>query len=385
MIVASTSLVSPDQRPPAPRLDVRALGVQVAALIVVIGLLAWLTHNAVSNLAARNIASGFGFLKDSAGFSISEGIFPYETGDSYLWAFLAGMANTLRVAIPAVLLASLLGFSAGTAQISRNALLRTIARTYVDVVRNVPLLVQVLMWYFIVTESLPAGDSPLVVGGVAFLSKGGLAVAVPELSLAPALVLVAATIALPALAWQLTAPQRTALRFGATLAALGTLAAAWVVAPSGWERPIEGSFGVSGGATLSPEWLALVSALTLYAGAYCAEIVRSGILAVQKGQWEAGQALSFTRPQMLMHVIMPQSLRIIVPPYTSLIMNTIKNSSLAVAIGYPDIVSVATTAMNQNGQAIECVAVIAAVYLTLNLFTALMMGLVNARAQLRER
>jgi len=373
------------QQPPKPPLDWRAVGLQAVALAAVFALLAWLVHNAGSNLAARNIASGFGFLKDSAGFAVSEGVVPYETGDSYLWAFAAGVANTLRAAVPAVLLATLLGFIAGIAQISRNALLRTIARTYVDVVRNIPLVLQVLMWYFAITELLPAGDSPVVVGGVAFLSKGGLAVAVPELSSWLALVLVAATVALPVLAWRATVRQRTAARVLAMGVALVILAIAWVAVPSGWERPTQGGFGVSGGATLSPEWLALVSALTLYAGAYCAEIVRSGIQAVHKGQWEACHALSFTRPQLLMRVIVPQSLRVVVPPYTSLIMNTIKNSSLAVAIGYPDIVSVATTAMNQNGQAIECVAVIAAVYLTLNIATALVMGVVNARVQLKER
>lgn len=373
------------QRPPAPPLDLQAVALQAVALAAVVAVFAWLVHNASSNLAARHIASGFGFLKDSAGFAISEGLVPYETGDSYLWAFFAGMANTLRAAIPAVLLASLIGFAAGIAQISRNALVRTVARTYVDVVRNVPLLVQVLMWYFAITEVLPEGDSPLVVGGVSFLSKGGLAVAMPALSWAMALVLVTATIALPVLAWRHTSRRRTAARVGAMGGALLVLVAAWVLLPSSWERPTQGSFGVTGGATLSPEWLALVCALTLYVGAYCAEIVRSGIQAVHKGQWKACHALGLTRPQTLMRVIVPQSLRVIVPPYTSLIMNTTKNSSLAVAIGYPDIVSIATTSMNQNGQAIECVAVIAAVYLTLNIGTALVMGRVNARAQLKER
>ncbi len=383
--LSSAAVPSSVGRPPSPPLDLRALALQAVALLAVLALLAWLVRNAAGNLAGRNVASGFGFLKDSAGFAISEGLVPYETGDSYLRALIAGAANTLRAAIPAVLLASLLGFSAGIAQISRNALVRTIARTYVDVVRNVPLLVQVLMWYIVVTESLPAGDSPLTAGGVAFLSKGGLAVAVPEVSWPLVLVLSGVTLALPVLAWRSTSRRRTAARVLAMAAALAACVAAWVVLPSAWERPTQGSFGVSGGATLSPEWLALVCALTLYAGAYCAEIVRSGIQAVHKGQWEACHALGLTRPQMLMRVIVPQSLRVIVPPYTSLIMNTIKNSSLAVAIGYPDIVSIATTAMNQNGQAIECVAVIAGVYLTLNLFTALVMGIVNARAQLKER
>lgn len=382
MAINSTST---QQRPPAPPRDLRAWCLQAGALIAFLAAAAWLAHNAAGNLSARNIASGFGFLRDSAGFSISEGVVPYEAGDSYLRAFLSGMANTLRAALPAVLFATMLGFGAGIAQISSNALVRTIARAYVDVVRNVPLLVQVLMWYFIITESLPDGENPLVVDGAVFLSKGGLAVAVPVLAWAPALALCAATLLLPALAWRLTARSRTWGRIAAMLLALVSLAAAWAWLPTEWERPTQGMFGVSGGATLSPEWLALVCALSLYAGAYCAEIVRSGILAVQKGQWEACHALGLRRMQSLTRIILPQSLRVIVPPYTSLIMNTIKNSSLAIAIGYPDIVSTATTAMNQNGQAIECVAVIAAVYLTLNLVTALVMAGVNARAQLKER
>src|SRR5450830_248891 len=319
-----TSAQSSTGQPPKRPLNVRALGVQFVVLVVALALLAWLAHNAASNLAARNIASGFSFLKDTAGFSISEGVVSYETGDTYLRAFMVGMVNTLRAAIPAVLLASLFGFIAGIAQISANALVRTIARTYVDVVRNVPLLVQVLMWYILVTEGLPSSDNPLIFGDVAFLSKGGLAVAAPELSTTLAIMLVAITIALPVLAWRVKPRRTRALGMAVALVACST---AWVVLPSDWSRPALGNFGVSGGAALSPEWLALVCALTIYAGAYCAEIVRSGIQAVHRGQWEAAHALGLTRTQTLMRVIVPQSLRVIVPPYTSVIMNTTKNSS----------------------------------------------------------
>jgi general L-amino acid transport system permease protein len=185
---------------------------------------------------------------------------------------------------------------------------------------------------------------------------------------------------LPWLAWLAKPWRRITLPVSLVL-----VVGVWLLWPDSWQRPQPGSFGITGGATLSPEWLALVIALTQYSGVYCAEIVRAGLQAVPRGQWEATHALSLTRGQALRQVIIPQSLRVIVPPYTSLVMNTIKNSSLAVAIGYPDIVSVATTALNQNGQAIECIAIIAAVYLTLNLLTALVMGIVNARVQLRER
>jgi len=361
-------------------IDWRSLGWQTLALAAVVLFGTWLVHNAAANLAARHIASGFGFLDDTAGFAISEGPVPYAAGDSYARAFAAGVANTLRAALPAVLLASVLGFAVGIAQTSRHALVRLLSRAFVDLVRNVPLLVQVLLWYFALTELLPGADAPLRVDAWLFLSKGGLAFAEPEITAAKAVVATAATLVLPWLAWRAVRRRAIAL----PLAVLAVVAI-WAVAPHAWQRPQLNDFGVSGGAALSPEWLALVIALTQYSGAYCAEIVRAGLQAVPRGQWEATHALGLTRGQALRRVIVPQSLRVIVPPYTSLVMNTIKNSSLAVAVGYPDIVSVATTSLNQNGQAIECIAIIAAVYLSLNLLAALVMGVVNRRVQLRER
>jgi general L-amino acid transport system permease protein len=366
--------------PPRAPVNWRSLGLQALALAAVVLLGGWLLHNAAVNLAARNIASGFGFLKDSAGFAISEGLVPYEPHDSYARAFAAGVVNTLRAALPAVLLATILGFTLGIAQISRHALLRALARSFVDLVRNVPLLVQVLLWYFALTELLPGAEEPLQIGGSVFLSKGGLALAVPVLTASQAAIPIVLTMALPWLAWQFVRWRAIALPL-----ALLAVVALWIFWPEEWQRPQLSAFGVTGGATLSPEWLALVVALTQYSGAYCAEIVRAGLQAVPRGQWEATHALSLTRAQALRRVIVPQSMRVIVPPYTSLVMNTIKNSSLAVAVGYPDIVSVATTALNQNGQAIECIAIIAAVYLLLNLLTAFVMGVVNARVQLKER
>jgi general L-amino acid transport system permease protein len=366
--------------PPRAPLNLRSIGLQALALALVVALGAWLVNNATINLRAQNIASGFGFLGDTAGFAISEGLLPYEPSDSYARAFAAGVANTLRAALPAVVLATVLGFALGIAQTSRHALVRLLSRGFVDLVRNVPLLVQVLLWYFALTEMLPGTDTPLRLSDVAFLSKGGLNIAMPELTASQAIVPLALTILVPWLAW-LAAPWRPITFPVALLVVVGV----WLVWPDSWQHPEVGSFGVSGGATLTPEWLALVIALTQYSGAYCAEIVRAGLQAVPRGQWEATHALGLTRPQALRRVIVPQSLRVIVPPYTSLVMNTIKNSSLAVAIGYPDIVSAATTALNQNGQAIECISIIAAVYLLLNLLTTLVMGVVNARVQLKER
>jgi general L-amino acid transport system permease protein len=309
------------RRSPAP------LVLQGAVLAALLALAAWLVHNATVNLTERRIASGFGFLAESAGFAISEGLVPYDMADSHARAFAAGVANTLRAAVPAVLLMTVLGLAVGIGQVARHPLLRPLARAWVDVLRNVPLLVQVLLWYFALTHLLPDPAEPMAfAGGALLVSKAGLAL----------------------------------------------LAEA-------------GPFGPAGGLVLSPEWMSLVAALAVYGSAYAAEIVRAGIEAVPRGQWEAGHALGLRWGQTLRHAVLPQGLRVMVPPYASLVMNTTKNSSLAVAIGYPDIVSVATTALNQNGQAIECIAIIAAIYLGLNLLTAWVMGVVNRRVQIRER
>lgn len=370
---------APAPRPRTQR-DLRGLLLQLLAIAGAAAVIGWLAHNAATNLEARGVASGFGFLDDSAGFAISEGLVAYSPEDSYARAFVAGLANTLRAALPAVLLATVLGLFAGIAQISRHVLVRSIARVYVDVVRNVPLLVQALIWYFTLTRLLPDPQTPLAIGPAAFLSKGGLAVAVPQMPSALALILVLGSMLLVWLA--LRAPRHRALAVASALAAAGAL---WGLLPSGWERPELGTFGATGGATLSPEWLALVGAITLYSGAYCAEIVRAGLEAVPRGQWEAARALSLTRHQTIARVVVPQALRVIVPPYAGLVMRTMKASSLGVAIGYPELVSVATTSLNQNGQAIECIAIIAAVYLSLNLCAALVLGLVNRRVQLKGR
>lgn len=349
-------------------------------MMIVAGVGIWLVHNAVVNLASRNVSSGFGFLKDTAGFAISEGLVPYEHSDSYARVFLAGFANTLRAAFPAVFFATALGFALGIAQISRHSLVRLFSRSFVDVVRNIPLLVQVLLWYFALTELLPNSESPLQFGPGVFLSKAGAAFPAPQMSVSMTLAVLTLTLFLPWSAWKL---RRRC--WAAVPVSWIAVAGMWLLLPQDWHTPKLGIFGVTGGIALSPEWLAIVLALSQYSGVYCAEIVRAGLQAVPRGQWEVSNALGLTRGQTLRRVIIPQGLCVIVPPYTSLVMNTIKNSSLAVAVGYPDIVSVATTTLNQNGQAIECIATVAGVYLMLNLLTASVMALVNARVQFKER
>jgi general L-amino acid transport system permease protein len=317
---------------PSAKISARAWALQAGVLAALVALAAWFAANTQANLAARGLSAGYGFLGEAAGFAITEGPVPYESGDSYLKAFAAGAANTLVAAAPAIALATLLGFALGVAALARSALLRGAVRLYVDAARNIPLLVHVLVWYAVLTNSLPDTAQPLSLGPV-FLSKMGLAF--PH--------------------------------------------------PLSGEIPSLGPFGVTGGLHVSPELAALVLALTGYSCAYCAEIVRAGLLAVPRGQWEAAHALGLGRAAAMRLVIGPQALRVILPPYISLALNTIKNSSLGVAIGYPELVSIGTTSLSQSGRAIECISVIAGVYLVLNLLTSLLLGVCNRRVQIKER
>ena len=308
-------------------------GALLLALVLAAGGLWWTVHH---NLAARQIRTGFSFLLEPAGFDIGEGPIPYEPRDSYLWAFLAGLANTLRVSAAGIVAATFLGTLVGLGRLSHNALVRGVSTTYVEVLRNVPLIVQLLFWYVVATELLPAPSEPLQPLPHLFLSKGGLQFPLPSLS-------------------------------------------------HGWDYPELTAFNVSGGGGVTPEFLTLFVGLTTFTGAAVAEIVRSGVLAVSHGQTEAASALGLTRRQVIRFVVLPQARRIIIPPLTSQYLNLTKNSSLAVAIGYPDVVSIANTAINQNGQALECILLIMAVYLTVNLATSAGMTWYERRVALVER
>jgi general L-amino acid transport system permease protein len=297
----------------------------------------YLIANAAENLLARRIASGFAFLGREAGFEIGETtLLTYNAGDTYLRALAVGLLNTFRVALPAIFFSTFLGTALGLARLAPNWLLAKLASGYVELVRNVPLVVQLFFCYAVITESLPApADALRPLPGV-YLSNRGLAI--------------------PALSWQF---------------------------PIAVEYPVPGAFDFSGGASLSPEFAALFLGLTLYTAAFIGEIVRAGILAVDRGQFEAAHSLGLSNRQALRLVIFPQALRVIVPPATSQYLNCTKNSSLAVAIGYPDLVAVANTTINQTGQAIEGVAIIMLVYLTVSLAIAGLMNWYNARIALR--
>ena len=316
----------------------RALAYQALALgaLVAVGWFLW--HNTAENLAARQIRSGFGFLGEPAGFDIGETLFAYTSRDTYLRAFGIGIANTLRVALAGIVLATVLGTLIGIGRLSHNALARGVCTAFVEAMRNVPLIIQLFAWYLVITELLPAATEPVRIGSYIFLSKSGLQ--------------------FPFFDWS----------------------AGWTLAV-----PEVGTFDITGGAAATPELLSLLIGLTTFTAAYIAEIVRSGVLSVPQGQTEAAAALGLPRALTLRLVLLPQALRVIVPPLTSQYLNLTKNSSLAVAIGYPDVVSIANTTINQNGQALECVLMIMSVYLAINLVTALAMGWYNRRVAIVER
>lgn len=360
----------------------RAVLLQGLLALALLALLGALAHNVALNLEARQIKSGFDFLRDPAGFNIGETLFDYGSRDSYLRAFAIGMANTLRVALAGIALASVLGVAVGLLRLSHHPLLAALAGAYVELFRNIPLLIQLLAIYLLVTELLPEATGALAIEGVALLSKEGLQVAVPAEGRRALLWALAAFALGDALAFLAA---RRWLDVGAGLVGLvaGALAAAaaWLAvgAAVGWSRPQLDGFLLSGGAALTPEFLALWLGLALFTSASIAELVRAGVLAVPAGQWHAALGLGLTRGQAMATVIFPQALRLTVPPLASQYMNLIKNSSLAVIIGYPDLVSIGNTSINQNGQALEVIAIIMAVYLMLNLVVAVIMSAVNAR------
>jgi general L-amino acid transport system permease protein len=361
---------------------VRELALQGAVALVLVALVALFARNVAANLALRQIKSGFGFLADPAGFNVGEMLFPFEARDSYLRAFLVGLANTLRVALAGIVSASLLGALVGMMRLAHHPLLRGLGGAFVEVFRNTPLLIQLLAIYLVVTELLPEASEAFAWPGVALLSKQGLQIAVPAHGAAALGVALVAALA-GGVACALAARRWFTAGNGlvGTAGGLASGLAAWLAcgAAGGWSRPTLDGFLIEGGASLTPEFLALWLGLTLFTGAAIAELVRAGALAVPVHQWNAALALGLTRGQAMTTVIFPQALRLAIPPLASQYMNLIKNSSLAVAIGYPDLVSIGNTSINQNGQALEVILIVMLCYLATNLVVAIVMSLVNAR------
>ena len=312
------------------RRSLRRWGYQLG-LVAGVAFVAWyLVSNTIHNLESRKIASGFAFLAREAGFEIGESTFvEFSAADSYLRALWVGLLNTFRVAVIGVVCATLLGTLIGLARLSSNWLVARLAGLYIEVMRNIPLIVQLFFWYAVIVENLPGPREALNPFAGVFLSNRG------------------------------------------------------IVFPTPWSTPVLQGFNFTGGIALTPEFAALLGGLVIYTAAFIAEIVRAGVLAVDKGQHEAAAVLGISRWRAIRLVILPQALRLIVPPMTSQFLNLTKNSSLAVAIGYPDLVSIANTTMNQTGQAIEGIAIIMLVYLTISLSISAIMNWYNGRIALR--
>ncbi|HVG05892.1 MAG TPA: ABC transporter permease subunit [Burkholderiaceae bacterium] len=373
----------------------RGVVYQIVA-VSVIALVAWfLTSNTLTNLRIRGIQSGFDFLTQPAGFGIGETVIEFDSSNAYWKAFLVGLTNTLRVAIIGILVATVLGTAIGIGRLSRNFLLRGVCTAYVELFRNIPVLLQLLMWYLLLNELLPPTSEALNPAPGMYLSKGGFAFPVPVWTPGFGLILAGALVgAVLAHLYRGWAHAQFALTgharpvFWPALAIIvGAVAASWFVAgtPTALDMPEKTEFNVVGGGAVTPEFLALTLGLAIYTAAFIAEIVRSGIQAVPWGQIEAASSLGLSRNRQLKLVLLPQALRVIIPPLTNQYLNLTKNSSLAVAIGYPDLVSISNTTLNQTGRAVECITIIMAVYLTLSLSTAALMNWYNARAAIKER
>ena len=367
--------------------------------IVIVGIVAlivwYLVGNTTRNLASRHIATGFAFLGRVAGIPIGESLITYNPAiDTFGRALVIGILNTLKVAVIGVVLATILGTLVGIGRLSSNWLLSKITAFYVETLRDIPLLLQLLFWYALL-ESLPPPRQALHIGSAIFLCNRGIRL--PELvwETGDTGAVVAFLVgAVGTWLWtrhanqrQMATGQRPAVWPVALVLLIGLPLVVWAVlgAPCAVDLPALHGFNFQGGGTISPEFFTLLLGLVLYTATYIAEIVRSGIQAVAQGQWEAGGALGLRRGTVLRQVVLPQALRVIVPPMTSQYLNLAKNSSLAIYIGYQDVMSIANTTLNQTGQAIEGIAYIMAVYLTISLSISLFMNWYNAHIALVER
>ena len=380
---------------------VRGIFYQVL-LVVSVAYLFWIAaSNAVENLQRAKIASGFGFLNNTAGFDISQTLIQFSAaGSTYGDAFVVGLLNTLIVSAIGIFFTTILGFIIGIARLSKNWVVAKVAMVYVEVLRNIPLLVQLLFWYIAVLGPLPQPRNSIEMGAGFFLNSRGLFMARPiytaDAWAIPAALLVGLVGTFLYRRWAKTRQERTGQQSPVGLVTLGLVLGlpilTWVVLalvganPISFEIPQKGTFNLTGGMQILPEFVALLLGLTTYTAAFIAEVVRAGILAVSKGQTEAAGSLGLKPSQTLRLVVIPQAMRVIIPPLTSQYLNLTKNSSLAVAIGYPDLVQVFMgTVLNQTGQAIEVVVITMGVYLTISLVTSALMNIYNRRVAIVER
>ncbi|WP_219952363.1 amino acid ABC transporter permease [Dickeya zeae] len=375
---------------------VRAWLYQILAVIIVVVAAAYLLHNTVTNLSQRGITSGFAFLNNSAGFGIVQHLIDYDQDDTYARVFVIGLLNTLLVSAICIICASLLGFIVGLARLSDNWLLRKLSTIYIETFRNIPPLLQIFFWYFAVLRNLPGPRQAVSAFDTFFLSNRGLYIPAAEFgpgalpSLLALLVSLGCAIALyrrNQRYHELTGQRRRYWPIPiAMLVVLLGLSHLVFGRALHWDFPVLKGFNFSGGLVLIPELAALALALSVYTSSFIAEIIRSGIQSVSHGQHEAALSLGLPKPVTLRKVILPQALRVIIPPLTSQYLNVVKNSSLAAAIGYPDMVSLfAGTVLNQTGQAIETIAITMSVYLIISLLISLLMNIYNRKIALIER
>ncbi len=374
----------------------RALLFQAFLICAVVGFFAYIASNTLYNLEQRGITTGFAFLEQKAGFGILQHLIPFSEASTYGRTFVVGLLNTLLVSFLGVILATVLGFTIGVARLSPNWLIARLASIYIEIFRNIPLLLQIFFWYFAVLRTLPLPRESLQFGESFFLNIRGsyLPQPIPEDGFRWVFWTFSAVLVFSfyLYRWAKKRQDKTGKSFPVLLTSLALVTVLPVTVyflagqPLHLEMPELRGFNFRGGITIIPELAALLIALSVYTSSFIAEIVRSGILSVSSGQREAAYALGIRPGKTLRLVIIPQSMRVIIPQMTSQYLNLIKNSSLATAIGYPDLVSVfAGTTLNQTGQAIEIIAITMAVYLTISLIISFFMNLYNAKTMLRER
>ena len=375
---------------------VRGIIFQTLAVACVAWMLFYFISNALHNMESRGIATGFAFLHNRASFGIVQTLISYSEDDTYGRAFIIGLLNTLLVSAIGIILATLLGFIVGIARLSKNWLLSRAAAVYIETFRNIPLLLQIFFWYFCVLRNLPAPRQSMSLGDAFFLNVRGLSIPAPVTESGFSFVVGAFIVAIIAIVvlrkWAKKRQYLTGQIFPVFYSGLGLLIGLPLLTfllsgmPLHWELPELKGFNFRGGFTIIPELFSLAVALTIFTAASIAEIVRSGIMSVSKGQVEAASALGLRGGLTLRFVIIPQAMRVIIPPLTSQFLNLVKNSSLATAVGYPDLVSVFMgSTLNQTGQAVEIIAMTMAVYLTISLVTSALMNVYNAKNALVER
>ncbi|GAB4350279.1 MAG: amino acid ABC transporter permease [Gammaproteobacteria bacterium] len=378
---------------------VRAIVFQIIVALIVAGTILYLIRNTLHNMELRGISTGFAFLDNTAGFGILQSLIEYDETHTYGRTFIVGLLNTILVSGLGIIFATILGFIMGVARLSSNWLIAKIAAAYIEIFRNIPLLLQIVFWYFGVFTAqalMPSPRQSIDIGGLIFLNNRGLYMPSPVFGeafwMTTAAIVVAIVIVFFLARWAHRRQERTGQQFHTVYVSVAILVGLPGIvfllsgSPLSWEIPQLKGFNFRGGLTMIPELFALLLALTIYTGTFIAETVRSGIQAVSHGQTEAAHALGLRHGPTLRLIIIPQAMRVIIPPLTSQYLNLTKNSSLAAAVGYPDLVAVfAGTTLNQTGQAVEIIAMTMAVYLTLSLTISLFMNWYNAKMALRER